>query len=200
MKEKAYKASEELADIYGPAPIFNDPRNTEKPRRNTCLLSIAPTTSSSAVLGQVSAGIEPYSSNYYKAGLAKGNFIRKNKYLKKLLASKGMDTEEVWRQIMSSQGSVQELGGLTQYEKDVFKTFKEISQVDILQQAAIRQEYIDQAQSLNIMIPYELPVKEVNKLIIKAWQDGVKTLYYQRSSNASKDMLTNIIKCSSCES
>jgi len=158
------------------------------------------TTSSSAILGQVSPGIEPYSSNYYKVGLAKGNFIRKNKYLTTLLESKGKNTEEVWRQIMLAQGSVQGLDFLTPQEKEVFKTFRELSQRHILVLAQLRQKYIDQGQSLNINIPAEVPVKEVNAMMIDAWKWGIKGLYYQRSSSLAKELLTNIITCSSCES
>ena len=84
-------------------------------------------------------------------------------------------------------------------EKNVFKTFKEISQLEIIQQASIRQKYIDQAQSLNLNIPANLPVKDVNNLIIEAWKLGVKTLYYQRSQSVSKEMVTNLVSCSSCE-
>ena len=200
ISSEANEASKELGIVYGYAPIFNESKNLEiEKRRNTTLMAIAPTTSSSSILGQVSAGIEPYSSNYYKAGLAKGNFMRKNKYLQKLLESKGLDNEETWRQIMLDKGSVINVKGLTSDEKDIFKTFKEISQADILKQAAHRQKFIDQSQSLNINIPSEVSVKDVNRLIIDAWKDGVKTLYYQRSSSVSKDLVTNIVSCSSCE-
>ena len=132
------------------------------------MTAIAPTTSSSSILGQVSPGIEPYSSNYYKAGLAKGNFIRKNRYLEALLAEKGRNTEDVWRNIMLNQGSVQHLDFLSDREKEVFKTFKEISQHEIILQASIRQKFIDQGQSLNINIPPGLSVKEVNALLIES--------------------------------
>ena len=162
-------------------------------------MAIAPTTSSSAILGQTSPGIEPFSSNYYKAGLAKGNFMRKNKYLKKLLAEKGMDTEDTWRGIMLHHGSVQHLQGLSPEEKAVFKTFKEISQLEIIQQASVRQRFIDQGQSLNLNIPANLPVKEVNRLMIEAWKLGVKTLYYQRSQSVSKELIAEMVTCSSCE-
>lgn len=200
ISSEANEASKELGIVYGYAPIFNESKNPEiEKRRNTTLMAIAPTTSSSSILGQVSAGIEPYSSNYYKAGLAKGNFMRKNKYLQALLESKGLDNEETWRQIMLDKGSVINVEGLTADEKDIFKTFKEISQADILKQAAHRQKFIDQSQSLNINIPSEVSVKDVNRLIIDAWKDGVKTLYYQRSSSVSKDLVTNIVSCSSCE-
>lgn len=195
ISEKADKATQELALIYGEPELLQG-----YGRRNTTTMAIAPTTSSSAILGQTSPGIEPFSSNYYKAGLSKGNFMRKNKYLAKLLKEKGMDNEDTWRNIMLNGGSVQQLDGLTQKEKDVFKTFKELSQLEIIQQAAIRQKYIDQSQSLNLNIPSNLPVKEVNKLIIEAWNLGIKTLYYQRSQSVSKEMVTNLVSCSSCES
>jgi ribonucleoside-diphosphate reductase alpha chain len=100
---------------------------------------------------------------------------------------------------MLNYGSVQHLNGLTQEEKDVFKTFKEISQLEIIQQASIRQKYIDQSQSLNLNIPSNLPVKEVNKLMIEAWKLGVKTLYYQRSQSVSKELVTSLVDCKSCE-
>jgi len=192
--DKAYKASEDLARIYGEPELLKD-----YGRRNTTLLAVAPTTTSSAILGQASPGIEPFSSNYYKAGLAKGNFMRKNKYLKELLTEKGINDEETWRSIMLNHGSVQHLKELTTEEKAVFKTFKEISQLEIIQQASIRQKYIDQAQSLNLNIPSTLPIKEVNKLIIEAWKLGVKTLYYQRSQSVSKEFVANMVNCSSCE-
>lgn len=195
ISDKADKATQELARIYGEPELLKG-----YGRRNTTTLAIAPTTSSSAILGQTSPGIEPFSSNYYKAGLSKGNFMRKNKYLKKLLEEKGLDNEEVWREIMLNGGSVQHITALTQEEKDVFKTFKEISQLEIIQQAAIRQKYVDQAQSLNLNIPSELPIKDVNSLLIEAWKLGVKTLYYQRSQSVSKEFITNLVSCSSCES
>ena len=192
--EKSEKATKELARIYGEPEVLEG-----YGRRNTTLLAIAPTTSSSAILGQASPGIEPLYSNYYKAGLAKGNFMRKNKYLEKLLKDKGLDNEETWRGIMLNNGSVSHIKELTDNEKAVFKTFKEISQLEIIQQASIRQKYIDQAQSLNLNIPSNLPVKDVNNLIIEAWKLGVKTLYYQRSQSVSKEMVTNLVSCSSCE-
>ncbi|WP_300486737.1 ribonucleoside-diphosphate reductase subunit alpha [Flavobacterium sp.] len=195
ISDKADKATQELARIYGEPELLKG-----YGRRNTTTLAIAPTTSSSAILGQTSPGIEPFSSNYYKAGLSKGNFMRKNKYLKKLLEEKGLDNEEIWRGIMLNGGSVQHITELTQQEKDVFKTFKEISQLEIIQQAAIRQKFVDQAQSLNLNIPSELPIKEVNSLLIEAWKLGVKTLYYQRSQSVSKEFITNLVSCSSCES
>ncbi|MFB5944897.1 ribonucleoside-diphosphate reductase subunit alpha [Albibacterium profundi] len=194
ISEKAEKASAELANIYGEPEIL---KGYEK--RNTTLMAIAPTTSSSAILGQTSPGIEPFSSNYYKAGLAKGNFMRKNKYLRQLLVEKDLDNEDIWRSIMLNHGSVQHLTELSDEEKAVFKTFKEISQLEIIQQASIRQKYIDQAQSLNLNIPSNLPVKDVNMLMIEAWKLGVKSLYYQRSQSVSKEFIANMVTCVSCE-
>lgn len=195
IQSESDKASEELALIYGEPELLKG-----YGRRNTTTMAIAPTTSSSAILGQTSPGIEPFSSNYYKAGLAKGNFMRKNKYLKDLLEEKGLDNEDTWRSIMLNNGSVQHLNELSDNEKAVFKTFKEISQLEIIQQASIRQKYVDQAQSLNLNIPSELPIREVNRLIIEAWKLGVKTLYYQRSQSVSKELVNNLVSCSSCES
>ena len=199
IQEKTTEESRRLAELLGPAPIFEEGGYPGVKYRNTTRLAIAPTTSSSSILGQVSPGIEPYSSNYYKVGLAKGNFIRKNIYLRQLLESKGKDTYEVWREIMMNAGSVQHLDFLTPEEKEVFKTFREISQKDIIVQASIRQKFIDQSQSLNLNIPPEMPIKEVNRLIIEAWKLGIKGLYYQRSNSVSKDMITNLVTCTSCE-
>ena len=194
IQEQSLAASKELANIYGEPELLKG-----YGVRNATTMAIAPTTSSSAILGQTSPGIEPFASNYYKAGLAKGNFIRKNKYLAKLLKNKGLDTEDVWRDIMLNHGSVQHMTQLTQEEKDVFKTFKEISPLEIVTQAAQRQQYIDQAQSLNLNIPSSMPIKDVNKVIIDAWKLGVKTLYYQRSQSVSKELVINFMNCSSCE-
>jgi len=195
IQEQSLAASKELANIYGEPELLKG-----YGVRNATTMAIAPTTSSSAILGQTSPGIEPFASNYYKAGLAKGNFIRKNKYLAKLLEEKGLDTEDIWRDIMLNHGSVQHMHQLTQEEKDVFKTFKEISPLEIVTQAAQRQQYIDQAQSLNLNIPSSMPIKDVNKVIIDAWKMGVKTLYYQRSQSVSKELVINFMNCSSCES
>jgi ribonucleotide reductase alpha subunit len=202
LKTQTYTASNDIGNSLGFAPIFYEASYVDNSaaRRNTTTLAIAPTTSSSAILGQVSPGIEPYSSNYYKAGLAKGNFIRKNKYLAALLESKNMNNEDIWRDIMLKHGSVQHLDCLTDKEKNVFKTFKELSQAEIITQAAQRQQFIDQSQSLNVNIPAEVPIQEVNRLFINAWQSGVKTLYYQRSQSISKELLSNIVNCVSCES
>lgn len=194
IQSEAISASITLAEIYGEPELM-----TEYGRRNSTLMAIAPTTSSSAILGQTSPGIEPFASNYYKAGLAKGNFIRQNKYLKALLAEKDLDNEETWRSIMLNHGSIQHLTQLSQEEKSIFKTFKEISPMEIITQAAQRQQFIDQSQSLNLNIPADLPIKDVNNLMIEAWRKGVKTLYYQRSQSVSKELMVNFVNCTSCE-
>lgn len=211
LKQETDNMSIELGEQYGYAPIFDDIEEGYDiiKERNVVKLAIAPTTSSSAILGQVSPGIEPFSSNFYKVNLAKGNFIRKNKYLERLLNEKlesGIiktkeELEELWSDIMIKQGSVQHISEdiLSKEEKDIFKTFKEISQYEIILQASTRQEYIDQSQSLNLNIPPDTPPKEVNGLIIKAWKLGIKTLYYQRSQSVSKELLSNITNCISCE-
>lgn len=194
IQSESIEASKALANIYGEPELL-----TNYGLRNTTTMAIAPTTSSSAILGQTSPGIEPFASNYYKAGLSKGNFMRKNKYLKALLIEKGQDNEETWRTIMLNHGSVQHLACLSTDEKNVFKTFKEISPMEIITQAAQRQIYVDQAQSLNLNIPSSMPVKDVNTLMIEAWRMGVKTLYYQRSQSVSKELMVNFVQCSSCE-
>ena len=195
IQDQSKRASADLATIYGEPELLKGTG-----LRNTTTMAIAPNTSSSSILGQTSPGIEPFASNYYKAGLAKGNFMRKNKYLKKLLEEKGKDTEEVWRDIMLSDGSVQHLDFLTDVEKSIFKTFKEIAPIEIITQAGQRQQYIDQAQSLNLNIPPDVPIKDVNALLIEAWKVGVKTLYYQRSSSVSKLVSQQFTAvCSSCE-
>lgn len=194
IQQESLEASKELAKIYDEPELLEG-----YGLRNAALLAIAPTTSSSAILGQTSPGIEPFSSNYYKAGLAKGNFMRKNKYLKALLQEKGYDNEDTWRSIMLNHGSVQHLDFLSTEEKNVFKTFKEISPMEIIVQAAQRQQFIDQSQSLNINIPSSIPIKDVNRLMIEAWKLGVKSIYYQRSQSVSKELVVNLVNCSSCE-
>jgi ribonucleoside-diphosphate reductase alpha chain len=194
IQKESLIASQNLAKEYGEPEILKG-----YGLRNTTRTAIAPTTSSSAILGQTSMGIEPYSSNYYKVGLAKGNFMRKNKYLQKLLEQKKKDNDEVWKSILINKGSVQHLDFLTEEEKNVFKTFKEISQMEIIIHASIRQKYICQSQSLNINIPPEVSPKDLNKLIIEAWKLGIKSLYYQRSESVSQNLIQNLTNCVSCE-
>ncbi len=194
IRKSSDKATEDLANLLG-EPLHCQGYG----RRNTTTLAIAPTTSSSFILGQASPSIEPLNGNYFTKDLAKGKFPYRNPYLKSLLAEKGKDTDDVWISILNSGGSVQKLPFLSQEEKDVFKTFGEISQKEIVIQAAQRQKFIDQGQSLNIMVPPETPFKEVNQLMIYAWENGVKGLYYQRSANPSQELARSILNCSSCE-
>jgi ribonucleoside-diphosphate reductase alpha chain len=194
IREKADYATEQLAQEYGEPPLLEG-----YGRRNTTTLAVAPTTSSSFILGQVSPSIEPVESCYYVKDLAKGKFSYKNPYLKKLLKQKDKNDDDTWKSILLHGGSVQHLDFLTQEEKDVFKTFGEISQKEIVIQAAQRQKYIDQGQSLNIMVRSDTKAKEINELMIFAWEQGVKGLYYQRSGNAAQNLARNILSCSTCE-
>lgn len=162
-------------------------------------MSLPPTTSSSFILGQISPSIEPLNSNYFVKKLAKGNFTYKNPFLKELLSGKDEDNSDTWRSILERGGSVQHLDFLSQQEKDVFKTFGEISQKEIIIQAAQRQKYIDQGQSLNIMVGPKVPAKEVSDLMIEAWRLGIKSLYYQRGANPSQELTRSLNTCASCE-
>ena len=195
IKEAAYKASAKLAEEYGEPEVCKG-----YGRRNTTLLAIAPTKSSAFILGQVSEGIEPHRTNYYIKDLQKGKFTIKNVELEKLLKAKGHDTEEIWKSILMDGGSVRHLECLTDEEKNVFKTFAEISPKEIVIQAAQRQKYIDQGQSLNLMIHPSVPTKDVNALIIEGWKMGIKGLYYQISVNAAQSFARSILECTNCES
>ena len=181
IQDKAHKASKELAELYGEPSILKG-----YGRRNTTLTAIAPTTSSAFILGQVSQGIEPIWSNNYVKDVAKAKVTIRNPYLKEVLNKYNKDTREVWNSIRDYDGSVQHLDFLTEHEKDVFKTFSEIDQYVVLDQAAIRQQFIDQSQSLNMMINPKVSAKEINELYLFAWRNGVKTLYYQHSTNAAQ--------------
>lgn len=181
INEKSYKASAEMAKEYGEPEILKG-----YGRRNTTLLAIAPTTSSAFILGQVSQGIEPYMSNAFVKDVDKMKVTIKNPALAELLETKGQNTTDVWNSIRDNDGSVQHLKFLTPHEKMVFRTFSEIDQKVIINQAADRQKFIDQAQSLNLMIDPTMPTKELNALYLYAWERGVKTLYYQHSMNAAQ--------------
>jgi len=163
-------------------------QHRENTTSNATLLAIAPTKSSSFILGGVSQGIEPEWSNFYIKDLAKAKVTVMNPYLKKLIMDKEQDTDETWDSIKATDGSVQHLDFLTQREKDVFKTFPEINPETIIDYAAVRQTYIDQSQSVNLMIDPTMSTKDINALYIKAWQSGLKTLYYQYSLNAAQVM------------
>ncbi|MCM4166606.1 Vitamin B12-dependent ribonucleoside-diphosphate reductase [Arenibacter antarcticus] len=193
IQQKSYAASKELADKFGEPKVLKG-----YGRRNATLNAIAPTTSSAFILGQVSQGIEPIWSNIYVKDIAKIKTTIKNSFLEDLLEKKGKNTQEVWRSIREFDGSVQHLDFLTEVEKDVFKTYSEIDQLDIIYQAANRQNHIDQGQSVNIIVHPDMPVKEINNIHITAWKLGLKSLYYQHSMNAAQKFRQKK-ECSSCE-
>ena len=164
---------------------------------NTTLIAIAPTKSSSFILGQVSMGIEPIKSNYFIKDLAKSKTIYKNPFLEIELDKYGLNTPDTWESILKKDGSVQHLDFPT---KEVFKSFIEISPKELILQAAQRQKYIDQSQSLNLMIHPSVPAKDINQLYLYAHEEGVKTLYYQFSQSSAQSFSRNINECVSCES
>ncbi len=194
IRSRTDKATEELAKLFGEPELL-----VGYGRRNVTTLAVAPTTSSSFILGQVSPSIEPLNSNYFVKKLAKGSFTYKNPYLKKLLKDKDQNTDEVWKSILLRGGSVQHLDCLTQDEKNVFKTFGEISQKEIVIQAAQRQKEIDQGQSLNIMVPLDIKPKEVSDLLIEGWRMKIKGFYYQRGASPAQALARSIMTCTSCE-
>ena len=193
IQEHALKASQELATLYGEPKILEG-----YGRRNTTLTAIAPTTSSAFILGQVSQSIEPIWSNNYVKDVAKSKVTIRNKYLEALLEKLGKNTREVWTDIRNHDGSVQHLDFLSDHEKEVFKTFSEIDQYVVLDQAAIRQQFVDQSQSLNIMVNPSMSAKEINELYLFAWRNGVKSLYYQHSTNAAQQFSKDKL-CVVCE-
>ncbi len=194
IRTKAEAASKMMAQLYGEPEIMQG-----YGYRNASWLAVAPTTSSSFILGQVSRSIEPINSNYYIEDLAKGKFTFRNPALKKLLKEKGIDNAATWNDILLHGGSVQHMEALSDNEKAVFQTFGEIPQIEIITQAADRQRYIDQAQSLNITIHPDAPVKDVNLLMIEAWKLGIKSLYYQRSTNPAQEFARSLLSCVACE-
>jgi ribonucleoside-diphosphate reductase alpha chain len=194
LNEKTLKASKELAEIFGEPELM-----VGTGERMATRMAIAPTKSSSFILGQVSEGIEPLDSNYFVKKLAKGSFTYKNPYLKKLLVEKGQDTDEVWKSILETGGSVQHLKFLSKDEKDIFKTFAEISQMEVVVQAAQRQKHLDQGQSLNLIIHPKTDPKAVSKLLIYGWENGVKGFYYQKGISGSQLLSRSIMECKSCE-
>lgn len=193
IKEKSYKASEEMAKKYGEPEVLKG-----YGRRNATLNAIAPTTSSAFILGQVSQGIEPIWSNVYVKDIAKIKTTIKNPILENLLEEKGRNIPDVWRSIRDNDGSVEHLDFLTEHEKDVFKTYAEIDQKVIVYQAANRQNYIDQGQSINIMAHPDMPIKDLNDVYVTAWRLGVKSMYYQHSMNAAQKFKQKK-ECASCE-
>jgi ribonucleoside-diphosphate reductase alpha chain len=193
MKERTRAASEEMADEYGEPKVLEG-----YGRRNTTTMAIAPTTSSSFILGQVSQSIEPLMSNNYVKDLAKIKTTVRNSYLQNILAEKGKDDMETWDSIRNNDGSVQHLDFLSDHQKEVFRTYAEMDQAKIIEQAAVRQQYIDQGQSLNVLVGPDTSAKDINELYLKAWRSGVKALYYQHSMNAAQQLSRKKV-CASCE-
>jgi ribonucleoside-diphosphate reductase alpha chain len=194
IKEQSYEASAELAQMFGEPEMLKG-----YGRRNTTLNADAPTKSSAFILGQVSESNEPAKANYYIKDLAKIKFTVKNTHLEALLIEKEKNTQEVWNSILMNAGSVQHLDFLSDHEKLVFKTFAEISQREVIIQASQRQKYIDQGQSLNLMVHPSIPTKDVNSLMLEAEELGIKALYYQYSVNAAQAFTRDILNCTSCE-
>ena len=218
IKMEAERASRDMARTYG-EPLWCRGFGM----RNTHLIAIAPTVSNSKLSGNVSAGIEPWAANVFTEQSAKGTFIRKNPELERVLGKIGKNTREVWEQILVDGGSVQNLDFLDEWVyvngkmkevskvnvfetvdklKDIFKTFKEINQLELVRQAALRQSYIDQSQSLNLAFPSEATPKWINQVHMEAWKLGVKTLYYMRTESVLRgDIATRAMDpdCVSCD-
>lgn len=194
LQNKTLAASQALAAKFGEPEILQG-----YGRRNTTLMSIAPTKSSSFILGSVSPSVEPFKSNYHVKDLAKIKTTYKNPFLVKLLESKGLNSSNIWESILLHDGSVQHLEQLSEQEKEVFKTFAEISQLAVIQQAAQRQKYIDQGQSINVMIHPNTPTRDINQLYLTAAELGLKSIYYQHSISAAQNFNRNLLNCSSCE-
>jgi ribonucleoside-diphosphate reductase alpha chain len=187
IKIESERASMSLAESFG-EPLWCVGTGF----RNTHLRAIAPTVSNSKLSGNVSPGIEPWAANVFTEQSAKGTFIRKNPTLKKLLRKLKIDNEKTWGKILKDGGSVQGLKELKDVMtgpyndipvKDVFKTFKEINQLELINQAGIRQQYIDQSVSLNLAFPSVATPKWINKVHYEAWKKGIKTLYYTRTES-----------------
>ncbi len=195
IKERSYEASEELADKFGEPEVLEG-----YGRRNTTTMAVAPTKSSSVILGQVSPSVEPLKANYFVRDGAKLKSTQKNRFLEAILQERGENERMTWDSIAQKDGSVQHLDCLTDEEKEVFKTMKEIPQMSIINQAAQRQKHIDQAQSINISVdPSQVSIKDINQLYIQAWEKGVKSLYYQKSVNAAQKFSQDILDCTACE-
>ena len=196
IKIESERASMALADAYG-EPLWC----VGTGMRNTHLRAIAPTVSNSKLSGNVSPGIEPWAANIFTEQSAKGTFIRKNPTLETLLESKNINTKEIWEKILADGGSVQDLKELDEDTKEVFKTFKELNQLELVRQAGIRQQYIDQSVSLNLAFPSEATPKWINKVHMDAWRKGVKTLYYMRTESVLRGDIANTAMddCVACD-
>ena len=196
IKIESERASMALAEEYG-EPLWC----VNTGMRNTHLRAVAPTVSNSKLSGNVSAGIEPWAANVFTEQSAKGTFIRKNPTLEKILEKNGINNSETWNKILEDGGSVQDIKGLSEDTKEVFKTFKEINQLELVRQAGIRQQYIDQSVSLNLAFPSEATPKWINKVHLDAWHKGIKTLYYMRTESVLRgDIASNAMEdCVACD-
>jgi len=197
IKEQSDQATAKLAKEYG-EPEWCKGHGV----RNSHRLAIAPTVSNSTISGNVSAGIEPLAGNAFTKKGAKGTFAQKNPYLVPVLKKYNKDNDETWKSITISEGSVQQLDFLTDKEKDVFLTAREINQLAIIKQAADRQKYIDQSQSVNLFFPVNTDPKHFHKIHMEAWKQGLKTLYYVRTGSVLKgDVASRFTsdECKSCE-
>lgn len=193
--EEATKTSQELARLFGEPEWCKGTG-----MYNSHLIAIAPTRSNSIISGDVSAGIEPIIANAYVEKTAKGTFIRKNNFLDVVLDKYKKNNDQVWKDIARQNGSVQHLDFLSKEEKRVFLTAYEISQMAILQQAAQRQKWVCQSQSLNLFFPVDIKPSYFNKIHIEAWKMGIKTLYYCRSkSGIQADVANRGEECLACE-
>ena len=205
IKIESERASMALASTYG-EPLWCVGTGF----RNTHLRAIAPTVSNSKLSGNISAGIEPWAANVFTDQSAKGTFIRKNPTLVEELKKHNLNTNEIWNQILQDGGSIQGIEALDKITcgehdipiKDVYKTFKEINQLEIVNQAGIRQQYIDQAVSLNLAFPSQAEPKFINKVHLEAWKKGIKTLYYMRTESVLRGDIAAAAtseECLSCD-
>jgi ribonucleoside-diphosphate reductase alpha chain len=204
IKIESERASMALAETYG-EPLWCIGSGF----RNTHLRAIAPTVSNSKLAGNISPGIEPWAANVFTDQSAKGTFIRKNPTLVEELKKHNLNTDKIWDQILADGGSVQGIKALDKITvgehdvpiKEVYKTFKEINQLELVNQAGIRQQYIDQAVSLNLAFPSQVDPKWLNKIHLEAWKRGIKTLYYMRTESvlrgdiAKQAMDPNCLSC-----
>jgi ribonucleoside-diphosphate reductase alpha chain len=180
---KVNEASMMLAQERGPCP---DAAEMGVMERFSCKMAIAPTASISIICGGTSACIEPIPANVYTHKTLSGSFVVRNPYLEKLLVAKAKNSEQTWNSILEKGGSVQHLEFLTPDEKDVFKTSFEIDQRWILELAGDRSPFIDQAQSLNLFIPADVEKWDLLMLHFRAWELGIKSLYYLRSKSIQR--------------
>jgi ribonucleoside-diphosphate reductase alpha chain len=198
LQEGALEGSKYMAEHFGEAPLMEGTG-----LRSDLDLAQAPTKSTAFLMGgeemSFSEGVGIRTSNYNEKKLAKIQVEDKNKELLNVLELIGENTTETWSSIMGNNGSVQHLPFLSEHQKDVFKTFSEVSQVDIINMAAMRQKYIDQGQSINIMVHPDTPAKDIIKLHLDAFDMGIKSLYYQYSINAAQKFSQDLMQCSSCE-